>query len=141
MYIFFKDLTKEQRLAAMGVAIDLAGCKQPTMMQFAMLDEYLSEFANDLDISKDEASSFLKEMQENGRLIYATNILKEVDNKILSILYGDLYRVIKILESENGKKKLNAIYQSEFKFSKEDINLFEEEASFNNDAYFPLFNF
>lgn len=138
MYIFFKDLTKEQRSAAMGVAIDLAGCKQPTMMQFAMLDEYLSEFANDLDISKDEASSFLKEMQENGRLIYATNILKEVDNKILSILYGDFYRVIKILGSENGKKKLNAIYQSEFKFSEDDINLFEEEASLNNDAYFPF---
>lgn len=141
MYIFFKNLTKEQRLASMGVAIDLAGCEQPTRIQFAMLDEHLSEFAEALDISKEEASTFLTKMQEMGRLIYATNVLKGVDKKILSILYKDFYRVVKILQSEEGKKRLNSVYKSEFKFSEDDIHFLEEMESLNNDISFPPFDF
>lgn len=106
-----------------------------------MLDEHLSEFAEALDISKEEASTFLTKMQEMGRLIYATNVLKGVDKKILSILYKDFYRIVKILQSEEGKKRLNSVYKSEFKFSEDDIHFLEEMESLNNDISFPPFDF
>lgn len=122
MYIFFQKLTKEQRLAILGLAVEFAGSENfPSEMQFYQVSQYLNEFADSLEISQTEASQFMKLMEENGRASYAINILKDINEKTLGIVYPDYYRILNILHSHKGLNRLNNIYRTDFKFTDDGI--------------------
>lgn len=124
MNYFLKELSNEQRCAFMGLAIELCGCKSPSSTQLSKLDFVLQDFSDELGISKDEVESFTRKMENNGRLKYAVDILKTIENnKLFGTVYPHLYSIVATLESVDGLNLLNKIYKDEFGYQEDDILL------------------
>lgn len=124
MNYFLQDLNSEQRCAMMGLAIELCGCETPSPLQLSQLEEILYDFSDELGISKSETEAFVRKMESNGRLRYALNVLKSVENnRIFGLIYPNLYSIVATLESTKGLNKLNQIYKDEFGHTDEDINM------------------
>ena len=87
-------------------------------------EEILYDFSDELGISKIETEAFVRKMESNGRLRYALNVLKSVENnRMFGLIYPNLYSIVATLESTNGLNKLNQIYKDEFGHTDEDINM------------------
>lgn len=124
MSYIYNDLTIEQKCAILGFAIDFCGCGNSTPMQFAKLQDILSNIGEELEVSKDRVEAFVNKMQVNGRLEYAINVLKTIKNKrLLGCLYPQFYSIVATLNSKEGLAKLDKIYNDEFGYDKEEIKL------------------
>lgn len=120
----FDGLTVEQKCAVMGFAVDFAGIKIPTDKQMAEITDLLVTMADDLGVSKNEVESFVHKMEQNGRLLYAINVLKTIEKRgSLEFVYCYFYSVVAILNSHSFIKKLNDIYKKLFGFDDEDIEM------------------
>lgn len=125
--MYTKDLTTEQKCAVLGFAVDFSGCEEPSPMQFAELQDLLTNIGEELELSHNEAENFVNKMQSNGRLDYAIKVLKTIENQNnLRLFYPYFYSVVATLRSNKGLTKLNKIYNDEFGYSKEDIDLIWE---------------
>ena len=121
---FYEELTKEQRCAVLGFAIDFCGCKEPTQRQFAELQQLLSNIHEELEVSREDIESYVAKMQSNGRLTYAINTLKTIKNeRMYGLFYPYFYSVVATLGSRDGLAKLDKIYNDEFGYDKEEIKL------------------
>lgn len=124
---FLKDLTTEQKCAVIGVAVDFAGVKTPTVKQLTEISGILANIADDLGVSKADAENFVHKMEVNGRLSYAIKILKTLENSnTLRIFYCYFYSVIATLGSHEGLEKLNMMYKTEFGYDDDDIQMLFE---------------
>lgn len=125
--MYTNDLTSEQKCAVLGFAVDFSGCEEPSPMQFAELQELLANIANELGVSHIEVENFINKMQSNGRLDYAIKVLKTIENqRYLGLFYPYFYSIVATLRSSEGLTKLNKIFNEEFNYSKEDIDLIWE---------------
>lgn len=121
---FYEELTKEQRCAVLGFAIDFCGCKEPTQRQFEELQQLLSNIHEEMDVSREDVESYVAKMQSNGRLTYAINTLKTIKNeRLFGLFYPYFYSVVATLGSRDGLAKLDKIYNDEFGYDKEEIKL------------------
>lgn len=121
---FYEELTTEQRCAVLGFAIDLCGCKEPTQKQFVELQQLLSNVHEEMGVSREDVESYVSKMQSNGRLTYAINTLKTINNeRMFGLFYPYLYSVVATLGSCDGLAKLDKIYNDEFGYDKEKIEL------------------
>ena len=121
---FYEELTKEQRCAVLGFAIDFCGCKEPTQRQFAELQQLLSNIHEELEVSREDVESYVAKMQSNGRLAYAINTLKTIKNeRMYGLFYPYFYSIVATLGSRDGLAKLDKIYNDEFGYDKEEIKL------------------
>ena len=124
---FYEELTNEQKCAVLGFAIDFCGCKEPSPKEFSELQELLANIHNDLGASREEVETFIDKMQTNGRLAYAIKILQTIENKrMYGLFYPYFYSAVAILGSHSGLDKLNKIYDEEFGYDKEDIEMIWE---------------
>lgn len=121
---FYEELTKEQRCAVLGFAIDFCGCKEPTQRQFEELQQLLSNIHEEMDVSREDVESYVAKMQSNGRLTYAINTLKTIKNeRLYGLFYPYFYSIVATLGSRDGLAKLDKIYNDEFGYDKEEIKL------------------
>ena len=121
---FYEELTIEQRCAVLGFAIDFCGCKEPTQRQFEELQELLSNIHDELEVTREDVESYVDKMQSNGRLAYAISTLKTIKNeRLYGSFYPYFYSVVATLGSREGLAKLNKIYNDEFGYGKEEIQL------------------
>nr|WP_314755802.1 hypothetical protein [uncultured Prevotella sp.] len=121
---FYEELTNEQKCAALGFAIDFCGCKEPSPRQFAELQELLANIHDELGVSREEVEAFVGKMQENGRLAYAIRVLKTIKNERMhGMFYPYYYSIVATLGSREGLAKLDKIFNDEFGYNKEQIQL------------------
>ena len=121
---FYEELTKEQKCAVLGFAIDFSGCKEPTQRQFEELQQLLSSIHEEMDVSREDVESYVAKMQLNGRLTYAINTLKTIKNeRLYGLFYPYFYSVVATLGSRDGLAKLDKIYNDDFGYDKEEIKL------------------
>lgn len=120
----YKELTNEQKCAVLGFAIDFCGFKEPSSRQFSELQELLAKIFEELEISREEVEAFVCKMQKNGRLAYAIRVLKTIkDERMHGSFYPYYYSVVATLESREGLAKLDKIFNDEFGYDKEQIQL------------------
>lgn len=122
MNTFFKELTKEQRCAVLGFAIDFCGIKEPTRKQFAELEQLLSNIHEELGVSHEDVESYVAKMHSNGRLAFAINTLKTIKNeRTYALFYPYFYSIVATLGSREGLAKLNKFYNDDFGYDNEEI--------------------
>lgn len=130
MDFVYKDLTALQKCAVIGFAIDFVDFKALSMRKLDEISSLLKNIADDLGVSRSEVNDFVDKMKLNGGLTYAINFLKTIENnKFLRLFYPCFYSVVATLGSHEGLKKLNKIYNIEFGYDDDEIqmlfNLFE----------------
>ena len=120
----YEELTKEQRCAVLGFAIDFCGCKSPSQRQFAELQQLLENIYDELGVSREDVEEYVAKMQSNGKLTYAINTLKTINNeRMYGSFYPYFYSVVATLGSREGLAKLDKIYNDEFGYDKDDIKV------------------
>lgn len=120
----YEELTKEQRCAVLGFAIDFCGCKSPSQRQFVELQQLLENIYDELGVSREDVEAYVERMQANGRLTYAINTLKTINNeRMYGSFYPYFYSVVATLGSCEGLAKLHKIYNDEFGYDKDDIKV------------------
>ena len=120
---FYEELTKEQRCAVIGFAVDFCGCKVPTQLQLSELEDILMDLRAEMGVSREEVEMFVNKMQVKGRLAYAIMVMKTIkDEPMYGLFYRHFYRIVATLKSREGLAKLNRIYKNEFGYDDEEIN-------------------